>query len=116
MSEITLDAPKLEVPEIEDSTLTTAKTVTKFVIGKCVSGVIVTLLHNNVQTHSKSQKVQLYVGAYVVGAMVSDKAAEWTDKQIDDLVEIGRSVKSYFSKNKKSEETEETHTEETPTE
>lgn len=100
----------LETPENEDPNLTVTKTITKFVVARCVSGVVVTLLHNNVQTHTKGQKAQLYVGAFVVGAMVADKAEDWTNTQIDEIADVVRKIKGHFKKEAKAE------TEETPTE
>jgi hypothetical protein len=73
--------------------INTTKAVARFVVGKCVSGVIVTVVHNNCPTFSKSQKVQLYVGAFVVGAMVADAARDYTDKQIDSIVEFVDNLK-----------------------
>jgi hypothetical protein len=63
--------------------INTTKAVARFVVGKCVSGVIVTVVHNNCPTFSKSQKVQLYV----------DAARDYTDKQIDSIVEFVDNLK-----------------------
>jgi hypothetical protein len=67
--------------------LAAAKSITKFVVGKSVSGVVVTLIHNNTTTYSKSQTAQLYVGAYVMGAMVADQADNWITTQFDEMAE-----------------------------
>lgn len=56
--------------------------IAKFVVTRSVSGVIVTALHNNNPIISRSQEIQVYIGAYVVGAMVADKAVDYVDQKI----------------------------------
>lgn len=47
-----------------------------------VSATVVSLIHQNTTTYNKRQTVQLYVGAYVVGAMVADKAEEYVTAKV----------------------------------
>lgn len=73
------DIPKLTKTEI-------AKKIVTWTVGGAVSGVVVTLIHANTPTYNKTQKVKLYIGAYVIGAMVADKAVDWTADQFDSIV------------------------------
>lgn len=59
------------------------KLVANMVVARSVSGVIVTMVHQNTTTHSKGQTAQLYIGAYVLGAMVADRASTYVENQID---------------------------------
>lgn len=80
----------------------TAKGVVRFVLSKCVSGTIITIIHQNTQTFSKSQKVQLYVGAYLVGGLVADQAWERAESAIDDFA---TSVRNFRAKSTKESKT-----------
>jgi hypothetical protein len=71
-----------------------AKKIAKIVVGHSVSGVTITVLHNNCPVEKTHQKVQLYIGAAVIGALVAEKAEAWTDKQIDNIVDAWKSLKS----------------------
>lgn len=70
-----------------------AKGIARAVVKYSVSGVVVTAIHNITPTYDKKQKAQLYIGAYVVGSMVADKAEEHIDSQIDALVEAIETIK-----------------------
>jgi hypothetical protein len=59
------------------------KKITTLVIGTSVSGTVVTLIHANTPTFKTSQKAKLYIGAAVLGMMITEKAEEWTDKKVD---------------------------------
>lgn len=48
----------------------------------CVSATVVSLIHQNTTTYNKRQTVQLYIGAYVVGAMFADKAEEYVTAKV----------------------------------
>lgn len=89
----------IEIVEPEER-LPFVRTASKFVVGKSVSGVIVTIVHQNTETFTKSQKIQLYVGAYVIGAMVADAAEDYIDKRIDDVLDAWDGAKSWFTSEK----------------
>lgn len=72
----------------KDEKIATTKAIARFVVGKCASAVVVTVVHNNCPVTTKSQKVQLVIGAAVVGAMVSKQARAYTDEMIDEIVEL----------------------------
>ncbi len=69
------------------------KTIAKLVVGTSVSSVIVTIIHQNTETFKPSQKAQLYIGAYVIGAMVAKQAGTWTDEKVDQIVVLIDSIK-----------------------
>lgn len=70
------------------------KTVARFIVARSVSGVIVTIAHQNITTETKLQTAELYVGAYVLGSMVADAAKDHTDKKIDDVAELVDKIKA----------------------
>jgi hypothetical protein len=95
-----------------DVNIAATKTVVKLVARRTVSGVVVTLAHQNLNTtdFSKMQKASVYVGTYLIGAMVADAAADRVDNKINDLVEAVKEIVN------DEEETESTETETTVTE
>jgi hypothetical protein len=79
---------------IETTRTSTAKNIVKFVVGRSVSGVVVTVLHNNCPVEGKAQKAQLYIGAYVVGSMVADAAVDHVITEIDRIRGLVRELKA----------------------
>lgn len=73
-----------------ESRIKMTKKVVRFVAVRTVSGTVVTLVHQNVETFSKSQKASLYVGAYLVASMVADKAWDHLEAEIDEVIDIFR--------------------------
>lgn len=63
-----------------------AKGITKFVVGRSVGTVVATALRNNVSAVTRAQEVQVVVGSYVLGAMVADRAVEWTSQKFDETL------------------------------
>lgn len=76
----------------------TVKMVARFIVGRSVSAVIVTLVHQNVATTSRFQKLQLYIGAYVIGSMVSDQARIKTNHAVDKSLSFWTEVKENAKK------------------
>lgn len=66
----------------------TPRKITRFVVGHSVRFVISSAVSSLVPKDEESSrhKAEIFVGTYVLAGMVSDKAEEWTDKQIDELV------------------------------
>ena len=95
-TEIETETPTEEESDSNMSKTLIAKKIARFAVGRCVSGVIVTAAHNITPTHTKTQKVQLDVGAYVVGAVVADATETWTDAQVDLIIETFQSFKHMF--------------------
>lgn len=63
------------------------KSVVGFVVNTSVSSTLVTLVHQNTFVEKPHHKVQLYIAAYVLGAMVGEQSRTYTDKKIDDLAD-----------------------------
>lgn len=63
-----------------------AKEITSFVVGHSVGAVIVTNIHQNTTPITPRQKAQLYIGAFVIGQMVTEKAHAYTDQKIDEFI------------------------------
>jgi hypothetical protein len=64
------------------------KNVTRFVVGASVSRCITALVSNNNAPENRVQQAQVVVGSMVVGAMVAERAKDWTDRQIDEAVDF----------------------------
>jgi hypothetical protein len=64
-----------------------AKTVTKFVAVCSARFVVAQALINLIPTETKIKKIELYIGASVIGSLVADKAAVWASQNFDDFVE-----------------------------
>lgn len=73
-----------------ESRIQTTKKVVRFVAVKSITGTVVTVLHQNIETFSKTQKVQLYIGAALVANVVADKAWDHFEAQIDELIDVFR--------------------------
>lgn len=78
---------------METSKLDLTKTITKFVVGRSVGVIVGTIIKNNFPVESKTQKVQLFVGAYVLGAMVGEGAAMYAEHKIDRMADWWTKVK-----------------------
>ena len=64
-----------------------SKKIARAVVGCSVSAVIVTGINQNVTVEKKRNKIAIYIGAYVMGAMVAKKAETWTDEKMDSVIE-----------------------------
>lgn len=70
-----------ETPEKITPSRIATKVVT-FIVGGAVSATAVSLIHQNTTTYNKRQTAQLYIGAYVIGAMIADKAEEYVAAKV----------------------------------
>lgn len=77
-----------------------AKQVTSFVVRRSVSFVAANAIANLVPTENKIQKIELIIGASVIGGVVADKGCDFANAKFDELVE---SMKSFMSKLKEEE-------------
>lgn len=64
------------------------KKIVRLIVTTSVSGTVVTMIHAGTPVYTNAQKVKVYIGAYVIGAIVSDKCGDYTDKQIDAIVKV----------------------------
>ncbi|MCA1806572.1 MAG: hypothetical protein LC687_01730 [Actinobacteria bacterium] len=83
--------------------ITIAKNVAKFVVSTSVAAVVKNGIKTQVVPSNQFEHVQIVVGAYVIGAMIGDKAIDWADNRFN---ATQAAIKKYKS------DTEETTTEE----
>lgn len=85
------DLTDLPVEQIEPIKIPTPNDFAKKLVSRAtaytVSGVVVTLIHQNTTVASTRNKVQLYVGAYILGAMVADKAAAYVIDEYGEAID-----------------------------
>ena len=76
-----LSVEKIEPPDLPSKAKITSRLVANLAAG-AVSSVVVSIIHQNTTTYSKTQTVKLYVGAYVMGAIAADKAADYVEEKL----------------------------------
>lgn len=62
------------------------KLASKIVVGFSTSFVVANALRNNIIPDNSTQKVMLFIGSVVVGALVADHAENYVMKMIDENV------------------------------
>ena len=72
----------------------TTKKIVRFVVGASVRFVIATAITQLVPADSRTQKVKLIIGSYVIASIVGDKAQDYIDGEYDELSEIISDLKS----------------------
>lgn len=65
----------------------TPKGVAKFVVASSVRFVVTATITALVPVDSKTDKVKLFVGSYVIASIVADKAKSYISDEIDDITE-----------------------------
>lgn len=82
--------------DTKPSKLATTKSIARLVATRAVSGVVVTLAHQNLDTtdFTRLQKAGVYVGAYLIGSMVADAAADHVSDKIDMIAKVVREIKN----------------------
>lgn len=66
----------------------TPRGAAKFVVASSVRFVIVSTVTTLVPAESKTDKVRLIVGSYVIASMVADKAKSYISDEIDEFLEL----------------------------
>lgn len=81
------------------SKLDTTKSIARLIATRATSGVVVTLAHQNIDMNdfSRLQKAGVYVGAYLIGSMVADAAADHLSDKIDSIVKVVSEFKNATS-------------------
>lgn len=80
------------------------KGITKMVVRHSVSSVVVAVVHNLCPATSKRQKLELYIGAYAMGAVASDKAVDWAGHRVDEYVDTMKKLVSIIKNSEESSE------------
>lgn len=73
--------------------IATAKFVVSNVVAGSVSFCVSSIIQQNVAVEKPADKAKLYVGSLALGAMVADKAKEYTDNSIDAIVQAWNEIK-----------------------
>ena len=77
------------------------KTIT-FVVGAGTAKIMHDIIANNVEADTTYQKVAVTSASFAIGGAVSEMTKEYTDAQIDELVDFVKKIKN----RKKTEENE----------
>lgn len=77
-----------------DDKIKIAKGIVKFVAARSVGATIIKVLKNNVPTANRIEEIQLIVGSYVIGGMVTDRAVDWTGYKFDEALEALETFRS----------------------
>lgn len=82
-----------------DDKIKLAKGITKFVVGTSVGSVVAKAVKSNVAATNTLDGVQLIVGAYAIGGMVSDRAVDWAGPKFDEAVDTVLKIKATLKEN-----------------
>lgn len=66
--------------------LAIAKTAAKTVVGFSAAYIVHSIVKNNTNAENPIDQMKVVVGGFVLGAMVADVAARYTEAQIDSIV------------------------------
>ncbi|MFL6416798.1 MAG: hypothetical protein ACJ74Y_14135 [Bryobacteraceae bacterium] len=69
------------------------KTVSRFIVARATSIMVVTVINQNVDPETRLQSASTFIGAHVVGEIVADATHGYVDKQIDELADLAASLK-----------------------
>lgn len=72
----------------EEQVRRVTKTIARNVVGISVSYAVSAALAGNLNPTKTRHKVQAYIGAMAVGAMVADRARNWIDNEVDEIFDI----------------------------
>lgn len=70
------------------------KAVVRNIVGYTTSFTIANLIRTNLQTPSKLETAEIWVGSVAVGMMVSDMTQKYVDRTIDELAEVWHAIKA----------------------
>lgn len=82
---------------MNDKQIENAKTFAKLVINHSVGATCAMALSSIAHPASKRKKLEVMIGAYVIGAMIGDKSDDWVDNKIDEIVNIAKKVQAFFN-------------------
>lgn len=80
------------------------KTIAKLVVGTSVAFTVTNVLRANTPAPKTHHKVEAYIGAFVLGWMVSELAEEWTDRKVDEIVAWYHSAKAVITNELQNDE------------
>lgn len=82
--------------ETTPSKFATAKSIARFAASRATSGVVVTLIHQNIDTDgfTRTQRAAVYVGAYLIGSKVADTVVDHMEERIDEIAKLVRELRA----------------------
>ena len=80
-----------------------AKGITKFVVGASVSSTVIKLVKTHVPTATRSEELQLIVGAWAIGGLATERAYVWADHKFDEALNLVQSIKTSFNQEETTE-------------
>lgn len=83
--------------------ITIAKKAVTFVVGAGTAKIIHDIIASNVEADTAYQKVAVTSASFAIGGAVSEMTKEYTDAQIDEIVNFVKKIKN---RNKDEEKTE----------
>jgi hypothetical protein len=77
--------------------LATVKKIVKWCVGMSAGYVAGEVIANNIHPEKPRHKVEAIVGGAVISGIVAEKAEEYTDRTVDEIVNGYRAVKKSFT-------------------
>lgn len=74
------------------SKIAIVKKIAKPVVGWSVSFAVANIVRNNVAPKNRIQNVEIWVASIVIGAMVAELAETYSQKMIDEVVELYKQI------------------------
>lgn len=71
---------------VSPKTRKVAKVVTHYAVSFSVGYTTASLITQNVSPKNTLQRVELFIGASVLGSMAVDKAVDFADRKLDDII------------------------------
>lgn len=78
------------------SKIALAKKIAKPVVGWSVSFAVANIVRNNVAPKNRIQNAEIWIASIVVGAMVAELAETYSQKMIDDAVNLYKQIRKQF--------------------
>lgn len=78
------------------SKIALVKKIAKPVVGWSVSFAVANIVRNNVAPKNRIQNAEIWIASIVVGAMVAELAETYSQKMIDDAVNMYKQIRKQF--------------------
>lgn len=78
------------------SKIALVKKIAKPVVGWSVSFAVANIVRNNVAPKNRIQNAEIWIASIVVGAMVAELAETYSQKMIDDAVNLYKQIRKQF--------------------
>lgn len=81
-----------------------AHKIVRFVVKHCIATTVGTVIAQNVTVEKKNQKVQIFVGSYVLGMMAADAGWNRVSRQIHETTETIEKIREALDQEKAKKE------------